>query len=105
MTCIFYNNPDSTVALMILLSQYLKDIPIPCISYQKSKGGLHRSDSYIIRMFPVLLTIVTMWIICLILTYADVTDNEFWIHVKIDLDSDMIKEAPAIRIPYPCKKD
>ena len=89
---------------MILLSQYLKDIPIPCVSYQKSKGGFHRSDSYIIRMFPVLLTIVTMWIICLILTYTDVTDNEFWIHVKIDLESDMIKQAPAIRIPYPCKK-
>ena len=51
-----------------------------------------------------LLTIVTMWIICLILTYTDVTDNEFWIHVKIDLESGMIKEAPAIRIPYPCKK-
>jgi hypothetical protein len=40
---------------MIMFSQYVKDFPIPCLTYGRQEGIKTRSY-YLIRLFPVSLT-------------------------------------------------
>jgi len=57
-----------TMLVMILFSQYLKDVGIPVPTY--SGGRVQIKRFYAFKLFPVLLTILFMWGICAILTYV-----------------------------------
>lgn len=51
-TWIMTLTPYSTIVLIILFSQYLGNLNIPCASYSKEKG-LHSKGYPLFRMFPV----------------------------------------------------
>ena len=52
-------------------------------------------------MFPVLLTILIMWMVCAILTATDVFGaNDA---ARTDLNGKIIEEIAWARFPYPCK--
>ena len=86
---------------MILFSQYIQNVPLSVpISYDKAKGKIVFEKIYIFRLFPVLLTILFMWIVCVILTVTDVLpEGDF---ARADANLDLIKKVKWFRIPYPC---
>ena len=90
----------ATAAIMILFSQYIKDVPLPVPSCTKSKTGSIIKKIYIFRLFPVLLTILVMWLVCVVLTITDVLpEGDF---ARADANLDLIKKVNWFRIPYPC---
>ena len=84
---------------MVLFSQYLKDIPFFYPTYKKDKG-LAWSRVYLIRMFPVLLTIIIMWAVCAILTATDTFEIDDG--ARTDLNIEIIERIDWIKLPYPC---
>lgn len=44
--------PPRTIAVIVLFSQYLKDVPVPLPSYQRGKS-CHVSPVYLFQIFPV----------------------------------------------------
>lgn len=88
-----------TMAVMIAFSQYMKDLPVPFITYAKGKGFSLRKF-YIIRLFPVLMTIFVMWILSAILTATDVfVEGD---PGRTDVNIELIKSVDWFRFPYPC---
>ncbi|XP_070566893.1 solute carrier family 23 member 2-like [Ptychodera flava] len=63
-----------TFGLLILFSQYLKDVKTPVPAYTRKKG-CHVSWWPSFKLFPVLLAIVIAWVLCVILTATDVFPN------------------------------
>lgn len=78
------------IALVILFSQYLKnvEVPIPGLGPQK-----------IFSFFPVLLGIVVCWIWALILTESGAFDAGS--PCRTDAKDDILEDAPWFRFPYP----
>ncbi len=91
----------ATIFTMILVSQYLKDVPIPVPWYQVSKPrGFKVVKAYVFRLFPVLITILVMWLVCVILTYTEFLDKSN--PARADSNLDLIKKVQWFRVPYPC---
>ncbi|XP_076352597.1 solute carrier family 23 member 1-like [Tachypleus tridentatus] len=59
-----------TILLFVLFSQYLENINIPGCSYSRERGWKIEKLP-VFKLFPVILTIVTAWVICFILTATD----------------------------------
>lgn len=94
-----------TIVLMILFSQYISHINIPCGFYSKSTGCQKKSLP-IFKMFPIILSIIVSWLICVILTETDVLPKnaDGWgYEARTDLRMDAIYSSPWFRIPYPCQ--
>ena len=89
----------STAFIMILVSQYIKDIPlpVPILSGKRLKMG----KAYIFRLFPVLITILFMWLVCIILTVTEVLPEGD--AARSDANFDLINGVDWFSIPYPCK--
>ena len=84
---------------MVLFSQYLKDVPLPIPTFSWSEKSFHIKKAYILRIFPVLLTMVFMWLVCLILTLTDVLpEND---PGRVDSSLDLIENVQWFRVPYP----
>ena len=91
-----------TVLVMVLFSQYLKDAPLPVPSFVWSEKKLVVKKTYILRIFPVLLTMVFMWMVCLICTLTDVLPEGD--PGRVDSNLELIDNVDWVRIPYPCKQ-
>ncbi|KAH0616791.1 hypothetical protein JD844_028184 [Phrynosoma platyrhinos] len=92
-----------TVFFIVLFSQYLKNVPVPVPSYEKSKK-FHFSKIYLFQIFPVLFGLILTWIICLILTITNVfpTDSSaYGYSARTDSKGDVLSKAPWFRFPYP----
>lgn len=61
-----------TVVIMVLFSQYLRNIPLPGCHYSPSKRGFVKSEFHVFKLFPVLISIMFMWGFCGVLTATDV---------------------------------
>ena len=109
----------STLVVIILCSQYLKEISIPVPKYSREKGGCTKGAFQLFKLFPVcimmfimifakfiyilfqlLLSIFVMWAICAILTATDVLDPDN--EARTDIDSQLLKDSDWFRFPYPC---
>lgn len=93
-----------TIVLMIILSQYITKWSIPFPFYQKGEDGLPSrmviKRFNVIRMFPVLLTMTTVWGLCWLLTVTGVFKTGH--PARTDgVMSKLISESPWFRIPYP----
>ena len=84
---------------MILFSQYLSNVPVPCLSYRD--GHLRRTPFHLFQLFPVLLTISLMWGLCAVLTVTDVLPEAS--QARTDNKMEIIHKADWFRFPYPCK--
>lgn len=89
----------STSCLLIISSQYLKDVPLPFPFWRRS--GCRFKKTYIFRLFPVLITITIMWIICTLMTVTDFLDVKN--PARADSNLGLIQEVNWFRMPYPCK--
>jgi len=97
--CIF------TLFLMVLFSQYLGQLKLPCLSYKKSRG-CYTSRYPIFKMFPVILAIGLAWLLCIVLTEANVfpqSPEGYGYGARTDIRSSVIMDAPWFRMPYPCQ--
>lgn len=87
-----------TMALMILFSQYLRNVALPIPTYKKASGtGFSRI--YIFKLFPVLLAIVLSWGLCAILTAAGAFPEGS--KARTDLTTNLLINSPWFRVPYP----
>ncbi|XP_021139512.1 solute carrier family 23 member 1 isoform X2 [Columba livia] len=92
-----------TIAVIVLFSQYLKDVPVPLPSYQRGKS-CHVSPVYLFQIFPVLLGLSVSWLLCYVLTVTDVlpADPTAYGHLaRTDARGDVLSQAPWFRLPYP----
>jgi nucleobase transporter 1/2 len=83
---------------MIVFSQYLRNVGIPWLVYTNGKCCLSRI--YVFQLFPVLMSIVAMWIICAILTSTDYLDKDD--KGRTDLKINLLYNSKWFRFPYPC---
>ncbi|XP_069978161.1 solute carrier family 23 member 1 isoform X2 [Penaeus vannamei] len=87
-----------TMALLILFSQYLRNVGVPVPTYSKDKG-VSFSSVYIFKLFPVLLAILISWGFCGILTASGaLSENN---KARTDLTTDLLDNSPWFRVPYP----
>ncbi|CAL9697234.1 unnamed protein product [Knipowitschia caucasica] len=92
-----------TTSLIILFSQYLRHIPVPCPYYSKAKK-LHTTRVYVFQILPVLLGASISWLICYILTKYNVLPTDpaqYGYLARTDLKGDVMAQAPWVSFPYP----
>ncbi|XP_076349411.1 solute carrier family 23 member 2-like isoform X3 [Tachypleus tridentatus] len=87
-----------TIFLLVLFSQYLGNINIPGCSYSRERGWKIKQIPFF-KLFPVLLTIVTAWVICFILTAAGALRSTN--SARTDLHVQTMYSSPWFRFPYP----
>lgn len=93
----------TTISLITVFSQYLKNVKIPFPGYSRDKG-MYMARFALFRMFPILLGIILSWIICAIVTAAGgFTDdqNNPQYQARTDARIFVLKEAEWFRFPYP----
>ncbi|XP_034463156.1 solute carrier family 23 member 1 [Hippoglossus hippoglossus] len=93
------------ILLIVLFSQYLRatSLPIPVYSRQK---GLTSTRVQIFKMFPIILAIMLVWLVCYILTLTDLLPNDpdqYGHKARTDARGDIMTSAPWFRVPYPCQ--
>ncbi|XP_030071296.1 solute carrier family 23 member 2 isoform X2 [Microcaecilia unicolor] len=92
-----------TACLIILFSQYLRNVPVPVPTYSKAKK-CRSFKVYLFQIFPVLFGISISWILCYALTVYDVfpTDPQRYGHgARTDVKGAVVYQAPWFRFPYP----
>ncbi|KAK7586119.1 hypothetical protein V9T40_003995 [Parthenolecanium corni] len=87
-----------TIVLLTVFSQCLNNVSVPVPSYNK-KSGWSVGKFYIFKLFPVLLTIVFVWVLSGILTAVDFFPKGH--PARTDVKLKIIERAAWIRIPYP----
>ena len=98
-----------TIVIITLFSQYLRSVKVP---YPKYKNGEVKVKKFpLFKMFPVLLGLIGIWIICAIMTAAaDKTEGAFadsssvWYKARTDTKLSVIHTAPWFRFVYPFQK-
>lgn len=93
----------TTIVLVAVFSQYLKNIEIPFPGYSREKG-MHITRFPLFRLFPILLGIVFTWIISAIITAAGgFTDDPKTPQylARTDARIYVLEEAKWFRFPYP----
>ncbi|XP_033331229.2 solute carrier family 23 member 1 [Megalopta genalis] len=87
-----------TILMLTLYSQILVNVPFPILMYRKGQG-IRVAWFELFKLFPVLLTIVVMWIICTILTVTDALPEGH--PARADSKLKIINQSPWFRVPYP----
>lgn len=94
-----------SILLIILFSQYLRNLTFLLPVYRWGKG-LTLFRIQIFKMFPIVLAIMTVWLLCYVLTLTDVLPTDptaYGFQARTDARGDIMAIAPWIRIPYPCQ--
>ncbi|ROT67936.1 putative solute carrier family 23 member 1-like [Penaeus vannamei] len=89
---------QATMVLMILFSQYLRDLQFP-IPLCKAGGGFQVSRLPLFTFLPLLITICISWSLCAILTAYDAIPEGST--ARTDFAGSLIQDAPWFRVPYP----
>lgn len=84
--------------MLTLFSQIMVNVKVPYVMYRKVHG-LQIEWCELFRLFPVLLTIIIMWGICLILTVNDVFPVDH--PARTDARIRVLNDAAWFYIPYP----
>ncbi|CAI9741745.1 solute carrier family 23 member 1-like [Octopus vulgaris] len=93
----------TVVILILIFSQYMQNIPIPCGKYSKDKGCT-RINFHIFKMFPVALAVCGVWFLCYIFTITDVfpaTPGHWGHKARTDNTYKYLQQAAWFRFPYP----
>ncbi|KAK0160844.1 hypothetical protein PV328_008210 [Microctonus aethiopoides] len=88
----------STIIMLTVYSQLLVNVSCPIVVYRKGQG-LKIVWFALFKLFPVLLTIVVMWIICGILTITDTLPPNH--PARSDTKLKIMADSPWFRVPYP----
>ncbi|XP_061430224.1 solute carrier family 23 member 1-like isoform X4 [Lethenteron reissneri] len=90
-----------TVFLIVLFSQYMKNLALPIPTYNK---GCRIKWFQAFKLLPVLLAMGISWLLCYILTVCDVfpSDPQAYGHVaRTDVRAAALQKSPWFRFPYP----
>ncbi|XP_053320097.1 solute carrier family 23 member 2-like isoform X2 [Spea bombifrons] len=91
-----------TIGLIVLFSQYLRNIALPFLTYTNGKWKIIKYPVF--KLFPVLLGMCLSWLVCYILTYFDVlpkSPTHYGYAARTDINSDAISSSPWFHVPYP----
>lgn len=96
----------TTMFLITICSQYLKNVKIPCCTVSRENGSssCRTTGLPIFSLFPVLLAMIISWVICAILTVTDVLPNDpgkWGYSARTDIKIDVLEKAKWFRFPYP----
>ncbi|KAM9651308.1 solute carrier family 23 member 2-like isoform 4-T4 [Trichechus inunguis] len=92
-----------TIFLIVLFSQYLKNVTLPVPVYGGQKK-CHTSKFHVFQVFPVLLALCISWLTCFGLTVTDVLPSAPTAYghlARTDTKGSVLSQAPWFRIPYP----
>ncbi|KAM9781872.1 solute carrier family 23 member 1-like [Syngnathus typhle] len=93
------------ILLIVLFAQYLRTTSLPFPVYSRKKG-LRLSRVYVFKMFPIILAIVLVWLLCYIFTLSDLLPRDplrYGHKARTDARGDIMTSAPWFRVPYPCQ--
>uniref|UniRef100_A0A671NDS2 Solute carrier family 23 member 1 n=1 Tax=Sinocyclocheilus anshuiensis TaxID=1608454 RepID=A0A671NDS2_9TELE len=93
------------IFLIVLFAQYLRNWACLFPSYSKQKG-CHITHVQIFKMFPIIMAIMMLWLVCYILTLTDVLPNDpnqYGYKARTDARGDIMTQAPWFCFPYPCQ--
>ncbi|XP_047476819.1 solute carrier family 23 member 1-like [Penaeus chinensis] len=87
-----------TMVLMVLFSQYLRDVAIPVPVWKRGRR-VGTVNFLVFKCFPVLLSIFASWTVCAVLTSLDVFPRRS--PARTDATGSLMANSPWFRIPYP----
>ncbi|XP_053409589.1 solute carrier family 23 member 2-like isoform X3 [Nycticebus coucang] len=91
-----------TIFLIVLFSQYLKNIVVPLPVYGREK--CHTAKFYLFQVFPVLLALCISWLVCFVLTVTNAlptVPSAYGYLARTDTKGSVLSQAPWFRFPYP----
>ncbi|KAM9499913.1 solute carrier family 23 member 1-like isoform 1-T3 [Salvelinus alpinus] len=94
-----------SIFLIVLFAQYLRNWSFPLPSYNR-KNGFSTARVQIFKMFPILMAIMLVWLLCYILTLTDVLPSDpsqYGQKARTDARGDIMTLSPWFRVPYPCQ--
>ncbi|KAF3705406.1 Solute carrier family 23 member 1 [Channa argus] len=93
------------ILLIVLFAQYLRMTSIPVPVYSRKKG-LRTTRVQIFKMFPIILAIMLVWLVCYILTLTHLLPSDpsrYGYKARTDARGDIMTSSPWFRVPYPCQ--
>ncbi|GAB1290676.1 Solute carrier family 23 member 4 [Apodemus speciosus] len=92
-----------TIFLIVLFSQYLKNVlvPVPVCGGGKK---CHVSKFNLFQVFPVLLALCLSWLFCFVLTVTNTfptSPSAYGYMARTDTKGSVLSQAPWFRFPYP----
>uniref|UniRef100_H3CQD9 Solute carrier family 23 member 1 n=1 Tax=Tetraodon nigroviridis TaxID=99883 RepID=H3CQD9_TETNG len=93
------------IFLIVLFAQYLRETSIP-LPYYSRKKGLTSTRVQIFKMFPIIMAIMVVWLVCYIFTLTGLLPsdpNRYGYKARTDARGDIMTSAPWFRVPYPCQ--
>ncbi|NWU91130.1 S23A1 protein, partial [Upupa epops] len=94
-----------TIVLVILFAQYLRNVAICLPGYRKGRGFVLLRIQ-IFKMFPIILAIMLVWLLCYVLTCTGVFPSQpeaYGYKARTDARGEILSVAPWFRVPYPCQ--
>uniref|UniRef100_A0A8P4G8L1 Solute carrier family 23 member 1 n=1 Tax=Dicentrarchus labrax TaxID=13489 RepID=A0A8P4G8L1_DICLA len=93
------------ILLIVLFAQYLRATSLPVPVYSRKKG-LTSTRVQIFKMFPIILAIMFVWLVCYILTLTNLLPSDpsrYGHKARTDARGDIMASSPWFRVPYPCQ--
>uniref|UniRef100_A0A8C5KY06 Solute carrier family 23 member 4 n=1 Tax=Jaculus jaculus TaxID=51337 RepID=A0A8C5KY06_JACJA len=91
-----------TIFLIVLFSQYLKNVAVPVPVF--GGGKCHTSKFHLFQVFPVLLALCISWLFCFVLTVTNTLPSAptaYGFLARTDTKGSVLSQAPWFRFPYP----
>ncbi|KAF7206866.1 solute carrier family 23 member 1 isoform X2 [Nothobranchius furzeri] len=93
------------ILLIVLFAHYLRTTSLPIPVYSRRKG-LNFKRVQIFKMFPIILAIMLVWLVCYILTVTNLLPSDpdlYGQKGRTDARGDIMISSPWFRVPYPCQ--
>ncbi|KGL89767.1 Solute carrier family 23 member 1, partial [Charadrius vociferus] len=94
-----------TIFLIVLFAQYLRHITI-CLPGHRRGRGFVLLHIQIFKMFPIIMAIMVVWLLCYVLTCTGVFPSQpeaYGYKARTDTRGEILSVAPWFRVPYPCQ--
>ncbi|NXG35520.1 S23A1 protein, partial [Dromaius novaehollandiae] len=94
-----------SIFLIVLFAQYLRNVTLRLPGYCWGRGFVLLRVQ-IFKMFPIILAITVMWLLCYLLTRADIFPSQpeaYGYKARTDARGEILSVAPWFRVPYPCQ--
>ncbi|XP_061105331.1 solute carrier family 23 member 1 [Conger conger] len=93
------------VFLIVLFAQYLRNWAVSLPTYNRQEGCT-TTKVQIFKMFPIIIAIMVVWLLCYVLTLTDLLPrdpSQYGHKARTDARGEIMSLAPWFRLPYPCQ--
>ncbi|XP_078405873.1 solute carrier family 23 member 1 [Cetorhinus maximus] len=94
-----------TIVLIVLFAQYLRNVNFLMPGFKRGRGCT-TVKIQIFKMFPIIMAIMVVWLVCYLLTLTDVfpkSPDLYGFKARTDARGEIMSTAPWFRMPYPCQ--